>query len=189
MFLNKKPWVVLIAVSVLLAASSGCTSHKILTTGVARDLAQTYLEGQTPKGDVGVLYTPLAQLVGPDIKADLTQGTYLLSSGEGVVHALLVAGFVKQTVLANSLYKYEFTPKFMDLTLPGGLVKIGRQRVTSVDNLLLDTETVASGKAKIHTEINDVARALGVKQDVDKEVHVGFQKQPDGNWVCVSLER
>ena len=189
MRLDKKCWQVVIAVSVLLAAVNGCTSHKTLTAGVARDLAQTYLEGQTPKGDVGVPYTPLAQLVGPDIKADLTQGTYSLSSGEGVVHALLEAGFVKQTVLANSLYKYEFTPKFMDLTLPGGLVKIGRQRVASVDNLLLDTEIAASGKAKIHTEINDVTRALGAKQDIDKEVHVGFQKQPDGNWVCVSLER
>ena len=186
---NKRHWQVLIAVSVLLAAVNGCTSHKTLTTGVARDLAETYLEGQTPKGDVGVPYTPLANLVGPEIRTDLTQATYSPSSAEGVVHALLEAGFVKQTVFANSLYKYEFTPKFMDLTLPGGVVKIGRQRVVSIDNLLLDTETVASGKAKIHTEINDVARALGAKQDIDKDVSVQFRKQPDGNWVCVALER
>lgn len=189
MLLSKKSWTVLVLISVSLVAVNGCTSHKTLTTGVARDLAETYLEGQTPKGDVGVPYTPLAKLVGPEVRADLTQATYSPNTAEGIVHAFLETGFVKQTVLPNSLYKYEFTPKFMDLTLPGGVVKIGRQRVVSVDNLLLDTETVASGKAKIHTEINDVARALGAKGDIDKDVSVQFRKQPDGNWVCVALER
>jgi hypothetical protein len=167
---------------VMLTVGSGCSSHKNLTPATAKELAQAFLEEKRPNGNITTQFF-LFQYVGQELRTD----SVLAHNLEPGFIPYMEAGLLRKTAMGGSSFKYEFTPKFEAQSKPGPMVTIGQERIVGVESLLLDSETVASGRVKVHTEINDVGRVVAQAKSGDREGSVRFQKQPDGTWVCASL--
>jgi len=81
-------------------------------------------------------------------------------------------------------YRYLLTEKLK--TTSDGMVTIGKFRVDSVTNLLLDTDVSASAQYTWHVDYNNIGQAIMGKTSTSGTSSAEFRKQPDGNWVCVS---
>jgi hypothetical protein len=167
-------------------ALNGCQSNKNLTPKNAAILAQQYMETETPNGDIKVQC-----FICQFLNRALPKG----HPAERDFITLQNAGLVKPAPTASTSFEYAPTEKLSALTLPNGMVKIGNQKVTSVDKLILASDTVASGLATVQTDMNDLGRVfvsqrwIAGQRDGAKQGEVTFAKKPDGGWTCVSLER
>ncbi len=84
------------------------------------------------------------------------------------------------------IYSYSLTSKAQGMikTVDGrDVVDGGEIVVASVDTLLLDTDTAATGRFKWHRDYNEIGRALSGSNRQHGSGHLSFGKRPDGDWV------
>ena len=117
------------------------------------------------------------------------RGTYgVKQDGNNVVlnGPLNMSGALSQPPISMTQFQYKFSPTFTAQELPGLKMAIGKVNVLDVTNLLLGSDVDAHGDYRIHIVFNDLGKAISGKPDLTTTGIANFQKQPDGNWICVS---
>jgi hypothetical protein len=118
------------------------------------------------------------KLVGPDLQY------------YGVTDEFLKSGHPNADRISVPMYSYSFSPKasaLVKVVNGADVVDAGRIVVDSVDNLLLATDTVATGNFKWHRDFTEIARALSGTNHQEGSGQVQFGKEPDGTWTITIL--
>jgi hypothetical protein len=86
------------------------------------------------------------------------------------------------------MYSYAFTSKLETKTINNlAHASVGHLVVTTVDNLLLATDTQATGTFAWKYQYNSFGEAVSQSKQPDRTGHVIFGKQPDGSWVVTEV--
>jgi hypothetical protein len=87
------------------------------------------------------------------------------------------------------MYSYAFTSKLkVDTVNQSEQASLGHIVVTEVNDLLLTTDTVATGKFPWKFEYNSFGEAITQSKQPNKTGLVQFGKQPDGTWVVTQID-
>ncbi len=61
--------------------------------------------------------------------------------------------------------------------------KLGRLVVDECRELLLQTDTVATAKCRVHVDLTEAGVAANSNAPTEEEVRVIFRRKPDGTWI------
>jgi hypothetical protein len=82
-------------------------------------------------------------------------------------------------------YRYDFTPKFLEMAKTRNNANGGSVEVVDVESILLGpTETSAETQFHWRVALNPVGKAIAGKNEITGEGSAEFRKTAEGEWVC-----
>jgi hypothetical protein len=155
-------------------------------TGHAHEDGQVDLTWQYP-GNINSTLGPYTY------KIDTSNGSQRLSGPSPVWYGVTFIGTKdgapNTQKVSVPMYSYAFTSKLkVDTVNQSEQASLGRIVVTEVNDLLLTTDTVATGKFPWKFEYNSFGEAITQSKQPNKTGLVQFGKQPDGTWVVTQID-
>jgi hypothetical protein len=138
----------------------------------------------SPDGSVLLIYGPMSTRTNFKFRSE---GTSLALIGPALFECdpteITLSGTGPGGYVTEPKFSYGYSDKMKPLLDETGNLNAGRRVVDDVQNLLLETETIATAQYSWHVELNDAGVALAGSQRISKTSQVVFRKRPDGTWV------